>query len=103
MPRLALVTFLVPDYSQGIAFFVDGLGWRLVTDEDQGNGKRWVTVAPEAGGPALLLARATTEAQRTATGQQTGDRVAFFLHCDEFASEAARIEITTADRDPFTD
>lgn len=93
--RLSLVTLLVPDYDAGIAFFVGGLGWSLLTDEDQGR-KRWVTVAPASSdgasnGPALLLATTTTDTQRTALGQQTGDRVSFFLQTDDFARDAARI------------
>ncbi|OAN69884.1 extradiol dioxygenase [Jannaschia sp. EhC01] len=93
--RLALVTLIVPDYDDGIAFFVGGLGWRLLSDEDQGR-KRWVTVAPPATDPSsegisLLLAVATTEAQQRALGQQTGDRVGFFLQTDEFDRDAARI------------
>lgn len=99
MMRLPLVTFLVPDYDAGIAFFVDGLGWSLLSDEDQGR-KRWVTVAPAASPPSsdqrlfqaqILLAVATSETQQSALGQQTGDRVGFFLHTDDFARDAARI------------
>lgn len=98
--RLALVTFIVPSYDAGIAFFVDGLGWALVSDEDQGS-KRWVTVAPRpTSAPSsdqrmfqaqILLAVATSDAQRRAIGQQTGDRVGFFLHTDDFARDAGRI------------
>lgn len=103
--RLELVTLLVPDYDAGIAFFVDGLGWRLLSDEDQGR-KRWVTVAPpsqnapsgqpsaanrSSEGPALLLAVASSTAQSAATGHQTGGRVGFFLHTDDFNRDAAKI------------
>lgn len=93
--RLSLVTLLVPDYNEGIAFFVHGLGWTLLTDEDQGR-KRWVTISPSSEGPALLLAVATSEPQTSATGNQTGGpdqgRVAFFLQTDDFARDAARIQ-----------
>lgn len=89
--RLSLVTFLVPDYDEAIAFFVAGLGWTLLTDEDQGR-KRWVTVSPASDGPALLLARATSEAQINAIGAQTAERVGFFLQSDNFARDAARIQ-----------
>jgi predicted enzyme related to lactoylglutathione lyase len=88
--RLSLVTLLVPSYDDGIAFFVEGLGWRLLSDEDQGR-KRWVTVAPDANAPALLLAVATSPDQETALGGQTGDRVGFFLQTDDFTRDAARI------------
>lgn len=88
--RLTLATVLVPTYDAGIAFFVHGLGWQLLSDEDQGH-KRWVTVAPSSEGPALLLAEPTTDAQRAALGNQTGGRVGFFLQTDDFAGDAARI------------
>ncbi len=97
--RLALVTLLVPDYDEGIAFFVKGLGWQLLSDEDQGR-KRWVTVAPSVApmvrqgvsqGPALLLAVASSAPQVAATGNQNGGRVGFFLHTDDFARDAALI------------
>ena len=93
--KLTLITVLVPSYDEGIRFFVGGLGWRLLSDEDQGR-KRWVTVAPSADpsseGPALVLAEPTSEAQRAAMGAQTGGRVGFFLQTDDFARDAARIE-----------
>ncbi len=91
MGRLALVTLVIPDYDMAKAFFVDGLGWTCLTDEDQGGGKRWLTVAPGDGGAALLLARATTGAQIAAIGAQTGGRVGFFWTTDDFDSDAARI------------
>jgi len=50
-------------------------------------GKRWVVVAPAGGGTGLLLARAASPAQEAAIGNQTGGRVAFFLHTDDFARD----------------
>ncbi len=88
--RLTLITLLVPDYDAALRFFVDGLGWTCLADEDQGR-KRWVTVAPDAEGPAVLLARASTPAQKIAIGNQTGGRVGFFLQTDDFTRDAAKI------------
>jgi len=87
---ISLTTFLVSDYDDGLRFFVDGLGWTCLSDEDQGR-KRWVTVAPPGGGTGFVLAQPTTEAQQNALGNQTGDRVAFFLDSDDFDADAARI------------
>jgi predicted enzyme related to lactoylglutathione lyase len=87
---ISLVTFLVPEYDEGLRFFVDGLGWSCLADEDQGR-KRWVTVAPPGGGTGLVLARSTSDMQRAALGRQTGDRVGFFLDTSDFDSDAARI------------
>ena len=90
MTRLAQITYLVQDYDEAIAFFVDALGFTLLEDADLGAGKRWVTVAPDAAGPRLLLARAGDDAQRAAVGHQAGGRVAFFLHTDDFARDHER-------------
>ena len=87
---LSLVTFLVPDYDDGLRFFVDGLGWTCLSDADQGH-KRFVTVAPKDAATGFVLARPSSEAQETALGQQAGDRVAFFLDAEDFDKEASRI------------
>lgn len=82
--RLALATLVVADYDEAIAWFTGRLGFALVQDLDQGD-KRWVVVAPAGGdGAGLLLARAGNDAQRARIGDQTGGRVGFFLHTDDF-------------------
>ncbi|MEU5091800.1 VOC family protein [Streptomyces sp. NPDC021356] len=93
MRRIALVTLVVDDYDEAIRFYTDALGFRLVEDSPRPDGSRWVVVAPgeddRAG--ALLLARAKGAAQRARTGDQTGGRVGFFLHTDDFARDHARM------------
>ena len=90
--RLHGVTLLVDDYDEAIAHYVDDLGFSLVEDTDMGSGRRWVRVAPDPdGGTSLILAVATTEAQRAAIGNQTGGRVGLFLHTDDFAADHARL------------
>lgn len=89
--RLDAVALLVPDYDEGIAFFVDGLGFRLLSDEEQGGDKRWVLVEPPGGGTSLLLARAVGPDQEAAVGRQAGGRVGFFLRTDDFAGTRARL------------
>ena len=83
--RLALVTLVVPDYDQALAWYRDVLGFRVLADQPMGDGKRWVVVAPRSEDPtALLLAQASDERQRARVGDQTGGRVGFFLHTDDF-------------------
>ncbi|EYD74450.1 Glyoxalase family protein [Rubellimicrobium mesophilum DSM 19309] len=94
--RLQAVTLVVPSYDEGIAFFVEGLGWRLGSDEDQGGGKRWVVVEPPDGGSALLLARAVGPEQQAAIGRQAGGRVGFFLRTADFEGTAARLRTAGA-------
>ena len=82
---LAAVTFLVPSYEDGLAFFRDVLGFAVLEDAPLAESKRWVVVAPSAGaGAALVLAVPSDERQRTRVGDQTGGRVGFFLHSDDF-------------------
>lgn len=82
---IALVTLVVRDYDEALAFFVDALGFAVVEDTPLGSGKRWVVVAPPGGhGASLLLAQAATPEQAAHVGNQTGGRVAFFLHSDDF-------------------
>lgn len=82
---IGLVTLVVRDYDEALAFFAGALGFALVEDTPLGGGKRWVVVAPPGGrGAGLLLAQAATPEQAAHVGSQTGGRVAFFLHTDDF-------------------
>lgn len=88
--RISAMALVVPDYDAAIRFFVDVLDFALTEDVDQGR-KRWVTVEPRGGGVRLVLARADTDAQRAAIGNQTGGRVFLFLHTDDFWRDHARM------------
>lgn len=82
---LSSLALVVRDYDEAIAFFTQSLRFVLLEDTPQGDGKRWVRVAPPGpGGAALLLARAATPAQEAAVGNQTGGRVFLFLETDDF-------------------
>lgn len=84
---IASVALVVREYDEAIAFFTDALRFTLVEDTPLGGGKRWVVVAPQASGTTLLLARAVTDAQRAAIGNQTGGRVFLFLHTSDFRGD----------------
>ena len=89
--HLHAFTIVVPDYDAGIGFYVGQLGFDLRADIDQGAGKRWVMVSPPGAVTAILLARAEGPNQTAAIGHQTGGRVGFFLHSDDFAADHARM------------
>ncbi len=89
--RLQAVALVVPDYDAGLSFYAGVMGFDVLCDEDLGAGKRWVMVAPPGGGTALLLARAATDRQRAAIGEQTGGRVGFFLETRNFDADHARM------------
>lgn len=93
MSRIALVTLVVDDYDEAIRFYTEALGFRLVEDEPRPGGARWVVVRPGDGqyGTGLLLALAKGEGQSARVGDQTGGRVGFFLHTDDFAGDHARM------------
>lgn len=89
---IANVTLVVADYDEAIAFYRDALGFELLEDTHLGGGKRWVRVAPKGAETALLLAQADGETQRASVGRQTGGRVGFFLHTDDFARDHAAMQ-----------
>ncbi|MFN3512046.1 MAG: VOC family protein [Phenylobacterium sp.] len=88
--QLALVTLVVRDYDEAIAFYVGKLGFELTTDRPMGT-KRWVVVTPPGSLAGLLLAQAANEGQAARIGDPTGGRVAFFLHTDDFDRDHARM------------
>ena len=88
---LALSTLVVRDYDEAIAFYVGKLGFILTGDDDMGGGKRWVVVTPPGSQGGLLLAKAAGDVQAARIGDQTGGRVGFFLHTDDFDGDHARM------------
>lgn len=90
--RLGMVTVVVREYDEAIAFFVDRLGCVLTEDTPvPEQGKRWVVVQPSGGGCALLLARAADADQRQAIGRQAAGRVCGFFHTADFDRTYARL------------
>ncbi|MFK5981029.1 MAG: VOC family protein [Rhizobiaceae bacterium] len=82
---LSLIALVVPDYDKAIEFYVNTLGFNLIEDTPQGDGKRWVVVAPPGSRETrILFALAVNHAQTTSIGNQTGGRVFLFLHTDDF-------------------
>jgi catechol 2,3-dioxygenase-like lactoylglutathione lyase family enzyme len=85
---IATVTYVVRDYDEAIKFFVETLGFDLIEDaclEQEQSGKRWVVVKPKGSvGCSLLLAKAVSDLQLSAVGNQSGGRVFLFLQTDDF-------------------
>ncbi len=84
MNQLAHLTYLVRDYDEAIAYFVNILQFELVEDTRLDETKRWVLVRPRGGATCLLLAQAASPEQAAAIGNQSGGRVFLFLHTDDF-------------------
>ena len=75
---------VVRDYDEAIQYYTQVLGFLLVEDTPLSDSKRWVLVAPRSSTTSLLLAKASTDEQKTRVGNQTGGRVFLFLHTDDF-------------------
>ncbi|OZM77022.1 VOC family protein [Pseudonocardia sp. MH-G8] len=111
MAFLQLVTIVVRDYDEAIAFFVDALGFDLVEDSpastNDGRPKRWVVVRPPGAATGLLLARADGPAQEVAVGNQVAGRVGFFLEVQDFDATHERMRaagvrfVTEPRREPY--
>jgi catechol 2,3-dioxygenase-like lactoylglutathione lyase family enzyme len=88
MQTLALVSLVVADYDEALAFYVGKLGFKLIEDSFvPEQNKRWVVVEPPGAsgqGAKLLLARGVGAEQVSRIGNQTGGRVFLFLYTDDF-------------------
>jgi catechol 2,3-dioxygenase-like lactoylglutathione lyase family enzyme len=88
MQWLSMVSLVVKDYDEALAFYVGKLGFRLIEDSFvPEQNKRWVVIEPPGAsgqGAKLLLARGVGEVQTSRIGNQTGGRVFLFLYTDDF-------------------
>ena len=88
MQWLSLVSLVVKDYDEALAFYVGKLGFRLIEDSFvPEQNKRWVVIEPPGAsgqGAKLLLARGVGPEQIARIGNQTGGRVFLFLYTDNF-------------------
>lgn len=82
--RLILTSVVVRDYDEAIAFYVERLGFELRSDTRLSASRRWVVVAPRGSDAGILLAKAESDRQAAAVGNQTGGRVFLFLETDDF-------------------
>jgi catechol 2,3-dioxygenase-like lactoylglutathione lyase family enzyme len=89
---IGLVSLVVREYDEAIAFYVGILGFELVEDAFMPEqNKRWVVVAPPGStGSRLLLARASGDEQAARIGNQTGGRVFLFLYTDNLLRDYER-------------
>jgi catechol 2,3-dioxygenase-like lactoylglutathione lyase family enzyme len=89
MPHhISLITYLVRNYDEAIAWFSSALKFKLFEDSPMGEDKRWVVMGPDTDvGARFLLAKAADAEQAAFIGKAAGGRVAFFLHTDDFAAD----------------
>jgi catechol 2,3-dioxygenase-like lactoylglutathione lyase family enzyme len=104
---LELISVIVKDYDEAIAFFVDVLGCALEEDFESSDSdnqpKRWVVVRPPGSGCGILLAQARGVEQEAIVGRQFAGRVGLFLRVEDFIAShqhmsAAGVEFLTEPR-----
>jgi predicted enzyme related to lactoylglutathione lyase len=75
---------IVREYEEAMEFYCGKLGF-TVTEDAQLKNKRWIRIkAPGGEGSEILLSKAVNEKQQASIGNQTGGRVLFFFHTDDF-------------------
>jgi catechol 2,3-dioxygenase-like lactoylglutathione lyase family enzyme len=85
---IAHTALIVDEYEKAMDFYCGILGFTVSEDAPLPTGKRWVRLkAPGGKGSEILLSRAIDEKQRAAIGNQTGGRVLFFFHTNDFDSD----------------
>lgn len=84
---IAYIALVVRDYEEAMQFYCDKLGF-IVAEDTQLNDKRWIRLrAPGGKGSEILLSKARNDRQQASIGNQTGGRVLFFFHTDDFDSD----------------
>lgn len=85
-----MVTLLVRDYDEALAWFGDKLGFEMLEDTRLSDDKRWVRMGTTtSGGARILLAKSSDERQAQRVGDSLGGRVGFFLETDDFDRDHA--------------
>ncbi len=83
--HLAHISLIVDDYDTAIEFYTQKLNFRVLEDTQLSEAKRWVLISPPGKSECcLLLAKASSEEQKSRIGNQTGGRVFLFLHTNNF-------------------
>lgn len=84
--RISNISVLVYDYDLAIEFYVNKLGFSLLSDVAISTEQRWVTITANknsSNGSALVLCKANHE-QTHLVGKQAGESVFLFLQTDDF-------------------
>ena len=89
--KLGQITLVVSDYDEAIDYYTKKLGFVLQEDTALSDTNRWVVVSPGEDGCRLLLAKAVTENQEKAIGNQTGGRVFLFLYARDIETYYRRL------------
>ena len=86
--KIKHLALLVNDYDEAIAFYTQKLNFEVIEDTVLDYKKRWVVIAPNKFSEcSLLLAKASTETQKSYLGNQSGGRVFLFLETTDIEKD----------------
>lgn len=82
--KIGHITILVRDYDEAIEYYTEKLGFALLSDNNFGNGMRWVTVAPSKDSEAaIVFVPADTVEKAERVGSQAADHVFLVIETDD--------------------
>ncbi|MCM3411653.1 VOC family protein [Metabacillus litoralis] len=86
--KIGHITILVSDYDEAIDYYVNKLGFVLLTDNSFGEGMRWVTVAPsrECGTP-IVFVEADNDEKKARVGSQAAEHVFLVIETNDCLRE----------------
>ncbi|UHA61219.1 VOC family protein [Metabacillus litoralis] len=86
--KIGHITILVSDYDEAIDYYVNKLGFVLLTDNSFGEGMRWVTVASSRESEtAIVFVEADTAEKKARVGSQAADHVFLVIETDDCLRE----------------
>jgi catechol 2,3-dioxygenase-like lactoylglutathione lyase family enzyme len=90
---IAHVSLIVREYQEAIDFYCGILGFSVIEDTPLEH-KRWIRLKSPGGiGSEILLSKAVNEKQLASVGNQTGGRVLFFLHTNNFNEDIKNLRL----------
>lgn len=82
--KIAFITILVKNYDDAIRFYKEKLGFELLANNDFGNGKRWVAVAPSNNNEtSIVLVETDSDEKLNRLGSQVANHVLLVIHTDD--------------------
>lgn len=86
--KIGHITILVSDYDEAIDYYVNKLGFVLLTDNSFGEDMRWVTVASSRESEtAIVFVEADTVEKKARVGSQAADHVFLVIETDDCLRE----------------
>ncbi|RFU60425.1 VOC family protein [Peribacillus glennii] len=82
--KIGHITILVRDYDEAIKYYTENLGFALLSDNNFGNGMRWVSVAPSKdSATAIVFVQADTDEKAERVGSQAADHVFLVIETND--------------------